>query len=143
MAICVGDVMNRFVVAVGVDAAFSDVVTAMCRFHVDAVPVVDRDRRVLGVVRDDLLLDEIGDRPGETAGRRPPHRAVRRGANGRTACQIMTSPAITVTEDTELRTAARLMRRHGVRQLPVVDGPCGRIIGLVTQSDLLRALYGP
>ncbi|GAA0375395.1 CBS domain-containing protein [Microbispora corallina] len=140
MAMTVRDVMNRFVVAVETSASFTDMVTAMCRFHVEAVPVVDADRRVVGMIcDDDLLLREIDRRPGDLLFEGPARRRERRRAGGRTAGEIMTSPPITVTEDTDLRRAACLMHRNRVKQLPVVDGGTGRIIGVLRKADLLRA----
>ena len=144
MPMTVSDVMNRFVVAVEATASFADVVTAMCRFHVGADPVVDGDRRVIGMVSDsDLLLKSLDRRPGDLIIEGPSRCRERRKASGRTAAQIMTSPAITVTEDTTLRRAACLMRRNRIKELPVVDGETGRITGLVKQSDLIRAFCRP
>ncbi|MEV4294805.1 CBS domain-containing protein [Microbispora rosea] len=144
MPMTVRDVMNRFVVAVEVTASFTDVVTAMCRFHVGAVPVVDGERRVIGMVSDgDLLLKDLDRRPGDVIIEGPTRRRERRKASGRTAAQIMSSPAITVTEDTTLRRAACLMHRNRIKELPVVDGETGRITGLVKQSDLIRAFCRP
>ncbi|MEV4456104.1 CBS domain-containing protein [Microbispora sp. NPDC049633] len=144
MPMTVRDVMNRFVVAVEATASFSDVVTAMCRFHVGAVPVVDGDRRVIGMVSDDdLLLKDLDRRPGDLFIEGPSRRRERRKARGRTVSEIMTSPVITVTEDTPLRRAAWLMHCNRIKELPVVDGQSGRITGLVKQSDLIRAFCRP
>jgi CBS-domain-containing membrane protein len=144
MAMSVKDVMNRFVIAVQPNASFTDVVTAMCRFHVEAVPVVDSDRRVVGLISDeDLLLKEIDRRHGDLIFEGPARRVERRKASGRTAAELMTSPAITVTEDTELRRAALLMYKNRVKQLPVVDCRTGKISGLVRQADLIKAFCRP
>ncbi|MEU7878247.1 CBS domain-containing protein [Microbispora bryophytorum] len=144
MPMTVRDVMNRFVVAVEATASFSDVVTAMCRFHVGAVPVVDGDRQVIGMVSDDdLLLKDLDRRPADLIVEGPSRRRERRKASGHRAAQIMSSPAITVTEDTPLRQTACLMHRNGIKELPVVDGETGRITGLVKRSDLIRAFCRP
>lgn len=49
----------------------------------------------------------------------------------------MTSPAVCTTADTSVVAAARLMERHHVKRLPVVDGD-GRLVGIVSRADLLR-----
>ncbi|MFD0732970.1 CBS domain-containing protein [Planotetraspora mira] len=136
----VRDVMSRFVIAVETGASFSDVVNAVCRFNVDAVPVVDQDKCVLGVISDDdLLLKGLGGgRTGDSIFEGAARRRERRKAMGRTAAEIMTSPAVTVTEDTALRHAAHLMHDNRIRQLPVVDARTGSILGLVRQADLLK-----
>ncbi|MEV7807901.1 CBS domain-containing protein [Microbispora sp. NPDC088329] len=144
MPMTVRDVMNRFVVAVEATASFTDVVTAMCRFHVGAVPVVDAERRVIGMVSDeDLLLKDLDRRLGDLLFEGPSRHRERRKAHGRTVSEIMSSPAITVTEDTPLRRAAVLMHRNRIKDLPVVDGQTGRITGVVKQSDLIRAFCRP
>ncbi|GII28847.1 hypothetical protein Pmi06nite_22890 [Planotetraspora mira] len=140
MPMTVRDVMSRFVIAVETGASFSDVVNAVCRFNVDAVPVVDQDKCVLGVISDDdLLLKGLGGgRTGDSIFEGAARRRERRKAMGRTAAEIMTSPAVTVTEDTALRHAAHLMHDNRIRQLPVVDARTGSILGLVRQADLLK-----
>ena len=52
-----------------------------------------------------------------------------------TAADVMTRDIITVTQDTTLRQAARLMTRHGISALPVVKS--GVVIGIVSETDLL------
>jgi CBS domain-containing protein len=139
MTMRVRDVMGHAVVAVTADSSFADIVTTLERFRVGAVPVIDADRRVLGVVsEDDLLLRETGGRhaPWPLPGSRT--RTERRKAAGTTAGEIMSSPAITVTPGAPVREAARLMHDHQVKQLPVIDPVTGRMVGTVHQSDLLR-----
>ncbi|WP_182873923.1 CBS domain-containing protein [Microbispora sp. H10670] len=139
MPMTVRDVMNRFVVAVEAEASFGEVVTAMCRFHVGAVPVVDGDRRVLGMVsEDDLLLKDMDRRMGDLLFEGPTRHRERRKAAGRLVRDLMSTPAITVTEDTPVRQAAWLMHRNRIKDLPVVDEQTGRITGLVRKSDLIR-----
>jgi CBS-domain-containing membrane protein len=55
----------------------------------------------------------------------------------------MTSPALTVTRQTPVREAARLMHAHRIRQLPVVDAASGKIAGTVHQADLLKVFTRP
>lgn len=51
-----------------------------------------------------------------------------------TVRDIMTSPVVTVREDTSLEAAARLMLEHDIGSLPVVD-ETGKLRGIVTESD--------
>jgi hypothetical protein len=57
---------------------------------------------------------------------------------GAAARDVMTARPVTVTEDTTAGHAARLMEGHRVRRLPVLRD--GRVVGVVSRSDLLRAL---
>ncbi|WP_326822835.1 CBS domain-containing protein [Streptosporangium sp. NBC_01756] len=50
----------------------------------------------------------------------------------------MTSPVLTVSAETPTQKAARLMRDHRIKQLPVVDPTSGKITGTRHQVDLLK-----
>jgi len=54
----------------------------------------------------------------------------------------MTSPAVTITEDTPFQEALRIMREHRFHRLPVVDKK-GKLIGNVSERDLLHASPSP
>ena len=54
-----------------------------------------------------------------------------------TVDEVMTQAVITVGPDRPAREAARLMIEHQIGALPVADG--GRLVGIVTETDLLRA----
>jgi CBS-domain-containing membrane protein len=55
---------------------------------------------------------------------------------------LMTSPAVTIGRDAPLGTAARLMRAHRIRRLPVVDAD-GSLTGIVSRADLLSVFVRP
>lgn len=56
-----------------------------------------------------------------------------------TICQdIMSKPLITVTPDTSMTKALEIMRKHGIRRLPVVRGRT--LVGIVTEKDIIRKL---
>ncbi|MFF4415712.1 CBS domain-containing protein [Streptosporangium sp. NPDC001559] len=144
MTLQVKDVMGLVAIAVRPEATFAELVATMRRFKVGAVAVIDAEGRPIGMVsQDDLLLKEI-DIPG--SGRLFESRARRREhdrAAGMTAGQIMSSPALTVTRQTPVRQAARLMHTHRIRQLPVIDAASGKIAGTVHQADLLKVFIRP
>ncbi|HDD26442.1 MAG TPA: CBS domain-containing protein, partial [Acidilobales archaeon] len=55
-----------------------------------------------------------------------------------TAEKIMTSPVITVTPDTPLRTIIDIMDKKGISQIPVVNE--GRVVGTVFESSILKTI---
>jgi CBS domain-containing protein len=61
---------------------------------------------------------------------------------GTCAEEVMTRKVVTVPLGTPLAAAARLMIRLGIKRLPVVDGQ-GRLAGIVTRGDLLKAFLRP
>ncbi|MEU8524066.1 CBS domain-containing protein [Streptomyces sp. NPDC048629] len=139
----VADVMTKKVVAVLPSAEFKEIVATMERWKVTAVPVVEGEGRVVGVVSEaDLLLkEEFHDhRPGLVEQMRRLD-ATAKAAAGR-AQDLMTSPAVTVGLEASLPQAARLMAAHRVKRLPVVD-TSGTIQGIVSRSDLLKVFLRP
>ncbi|XVQ81893.1 CBS domain-containing protein [Microbispora siamensis] len=145
----VQDVMTTDVASVHAGTPFRDIAEVLITRAVGAVPVVDGDGRVLGVVSEtDLLRKEEFREQYYHEGYRPPLRArlrarlgqaggARTKAAGETAADLMTSPAVTVTAGTTTVAAARLMDEHGVKRLPVVDAE-GRLRGIVSRHDLLK-----
>ena len=134
----VGDVMTRAVVAVGREAPFKDVTRNMREWGVSALPVLEADGRVIGVVSEaDLLAKE--EYREEPPGLNEPRERIARllKSGGLTAGDVMSSPAVSVHEDAQLTEAARIMARKQVKRLPVVDGE-GRLTGIVSRSDLLK-----
>ncbi|MEU7111633.1 CBS domain-containing protein [Streptomyces sp. NPDC046182] len=139
----VADVMTKKVVAVQPGAEFKEIVAAMERWQVTAVPVVEGDGRVVGVVSEaDLLVkEEFHDhRIGLVEQMRRLDATAKAGS--RRAEDLMTSPAVTVAPEASLPQTARRMAAHRVKRLPVVDAS-GTIQGIVSRSDLLKVFLRP
>lgn len=138
----VADVMTRKVIAVARTASFKDIVTAMSRWSVSALPVVEGEGHVVGVVSEADLLpkEEFHERiPGLLE---QMHRLdATAKAGSLTAEDLMTRPALTIGPDATLPQAARLMATRGVKRLPVVEGDVLR--GIVSRSDLLKVFLRP
>jgi CBS domain-containing protein len=141
----VDDVMTPDVITVREDAPYREIVDTLIEARVSAVPVVDDDRRVVGVVSEADLLHKIelvdDDRERRIFVSRR-QRDARSKAQGAVARDLMSSPAITVVARTTLPAAARMMDREQVKRLPVTDD-LGRLIGIVTRSDLLQVYLRP
>ncbi len=162
MRVNVSEVMTRAVVSVRGDTSYKEVAELLIAHGVSAVPVLDTDGHVIGVVSEaDLLLKEEFRRQYYPGGHRPPLRARRPrldgqgggagvpasadggdGARGDTAADLMTSPAVTVRPEQATTYAMRLMEGNGVKRLPVVDRE-GRLVGIVSRRDLLKLLTRP
>ncbi|MGO4457106.1 CBS domain-containing protein [Streptomyces sp. M-16] len=123
----VDDVMTHAVISVDQGTAFKDIVETLRMWNVSALPVLAQDEQVVGVVSEaDLLL-----KPQDTD-----------TAHDTTAEKLMTRPAVTVTKDATIPSAARLMARGHLKRLPVVDGD-GRLVGVVSRGDLLKVFLRP
>jgi CBS-domain-containing membrane protein len=146
MKAAVRDVMSARPVWVSESTSFKEIAARLREFRVSAFPVLDADGRVTGVVSEaDLLVREaILSRPSGIRGMpsRLFHRAGRAKADGVTAAELMTSPAVTVGPDDTVEYAARLMVTRRVKRLPVVDAG-GRLTGIVSRTDVLAIFDRP
>jgi len=140
----VRDVMVTAVVAAHEGAVFKEIVDALIRNRVSAVPVIDVDRRVLGVVSEsDLLVRVSGVHLPRPRGHLLSGRSeVRRKLHAATARELMTSPAVVISPGAAIAEAAWHALRSRVRRLPVVDED-GVLVGVVARSDLLRTFLRP
>jgi CBS-domain-containing membrane protein len=127
-ATVVGDVMTRAAVPAHEGMLFKEIVDSLARMRIRALPVIDDERRVVGVVSASDLLDHVA--PG-TRRRRNQH------PHASSARELMTSPAVTTRPHTTIVEATRVAAGAHVRMLPVVDAQ-GLLVGVVTQADLLR-----
>ncbi|KAA6212536.1 CBS domain-containing protein [Streptomyces albofaciens JCM 4342] len=134
----VGDVMTRTVISIGRAAPFKEIVRTMEQWKVSALPVVEGEGRVVGVVSEADLLpkEEFRDHtPSRIEQLRVLDALIKSG--GVTADELMTAPAVTVHADATLAQAARTMAWYRIKRMPVVDA-VGRLEGVVSRSDLLK-----
>jgi CBS-domain-containing membrane protein len=141
----VSDVMTQTVAAIGRRASFKEIVQMMQDWKVSALPVLEGEGRVVGVVSEaDLLSKEEfrDDEPSLPPAAGSPFTRLRgltglAKADAVTAEELMTAPALTTRADATLAQAARTMAHHKVKRLPVVD-ELGVLQGIVSRADLLK-----
>ena len=125
----VRDVMTTGVVTVRPDTPYREIAAMFREHRVSGFPVTADDGKVIGVVSEsDLLTLADGHHRGHGA------------AGPATAGDLMTHPAVTVSPDDLVQTAARVMRSHRLQRLPVVDRE-GRLEGIVSRSDVLSVFH--
>jgi CBS domain-containing protein/PII-like signaling protein len=143
----VGGIMLREVPTVHRDTPLAETIDRLLETEKRRVVVVDDDNRVVGIITDGDVLQRAARRVRAGAlrslatwlggGARPERLEVE--ARGRTAADIMTSPVVTVTPETPIAEAIRLMMAHQIKRLPVVDAS-GRLLGLVGRAGVLAAV---
>ena len=92
----------------------------MLRACIHHLPVVDAHRNLVGVLSSTDVLDHWSRRRSERVGK------------------CMSRAPVTVSTATSTTRAAAMMREYGFRSLPVVASD-GHLIGIITETDLLRA----
>jgi acetoin utilization protein AcuB len=128
----VKELMTQPVTTIGADAHVRQAAELMKTHKICHLPVVENDGRLIGIVTDrdlrQMIFDPaIQERLGDVV----------EALGALTVREIMTWAVITVQPESGLRQAARLMREQKVGALPVVEA--GRIVGMLTERDLLRA----
>ncbi len=134
----VSDVMTHTAIAVGRDASFKKIVELLGEWKISALPVLEGEGRVIGVVSEADLLpkEEFRDEDlGLYESRSRLADLAKAGAV--TAGELMSSPPVTVHAQATLAEAARIMARRRIKRLPVVDD-LGMLQGVVSRSDLLK-----
>ena len=140
------DVMTRDVVSVPVDTPMRKIAALLVEKRISGVPVVDGSGAPIGIVSE-----------GDLIGRSEAEREARQDwwlttlAEGEavnpeflaslsypTARDIMSAPVISIDEKTSLGEIAEILTEHRIKRVPVVCD--GRIVGIVSRADLVRAL---
>ncbi|MFE3864453.1 CBS domain-containing protein [Streptomyces goshikiensis] len=134
----VADVMSSRVIAVTPSTGFKDIAAAMKQWKVTALPVIEGEGRVVGVVSEaDLLPKEEFHEHGPGLVEQMRRLGDTAKAGSTRAEELMTAPAVTIRPDATLPRAARLMADRHVKRLPVVDAD-GTLQGMVSRADLLK-----
>jgi len=118
-------IMSRSLTVAMKDASISDVVSKMSQSHIGAIPIIEANQTVVGIVtlRDLVSLMGVGHKP-----------------LGVPVKEVMTTDPALIRPDATVMEAISLLSAKRVRRLPVVDRPDGEAVGIVTNKDLLRYL---
>jgi CBS domain-containing protein len=138
--------MTPSVVAVSPDAKVAEIAALLLERRISAVAVVETDGRVAGLVSEGDLI-----RRPELDTDKPRGRWLRLllspedqerdfvKTHGLRARDVMSSPAISVPPEATLADIVDQMARRRIKRVLVLEG--GRLAGIVTRTDLLRALH--
>jgi CBS domain-containing protein len=128
--------MRRDFVSLSLDDTLDFAGDVMNLGRIRHLPVLEGGKLVGVVSQRDLLAGSLSRLLEADAGRQ---RTFQRTVE---VNQVMNAPPITVAPETTADEAARLMLRHRIGCLPVLD-PEGIPVGLLTETDLLRVAYAP
>lgn len=139
------DVMTSTPITVAPDTPVTEVATLLLERRISAVPVVDADGRMVGIVSEGDLLRRAD---AQTERRRSSWLELLLDRNvtaadfvkthGNLARDVMTQDVVAVAPDTDLSEIASLLERRRIKRVPVVDG--GRLVGIVSRANLLQGL---
>ena len=139
------DVMTNEVITVGEDASVQEAAKLLAEHGISAVPVVDRDKRVVGMVSEGDLLHraetgterrrawwlEMVASTNQLAGEYVK-------SHSGSVKDVMKSDVISVTEETTVADIAILLETNRIKRVPVLRDD--RLVGIVSRANLVRAL---
>jgi len=137
-----GDIMTKEVIAVLPETSVDEIAGLLINHRISGIPVVDNERRVLGIVSEsDIIYREIHRDPEilERLGGivLPAYRQTLK--RGLTAGEIMTSPPVTAHVNTTLRELVELVVDKRIKRIIIVDKE-GRLCGIVSRIDIVKAI---
>jgi len=127
----VGERMTRRPITITPDTPIEDALKLMKDERIRRLPVVDKKGRLVGIVTDKDLL-YASPSPVTSLSIYELHYLLSK----LTVQEVMTKEVITVTEDTPLEEAARLMADNKIGGLPVMRD--GKLVGIITETDLFK-----
>jgi CBS domain-containing protein len=141
------DIMTSTIIAVSPEDTVEKAVRLMLQNRISGLPVIDAASRLIGIVTEGDFLRRV-----ETATQRKRPRWLEfmvgpgrladeyMRSHARKVSEIMTAEPATVTEDTALEAIVTLMEKRRIKRVPVVRS--GKVVGLISRANLLRALAG-
>lgn len=129
------EIMTSPPITAAADLSIKDAIRLLDRHEITALPVIDEQERLVGIVSEaDLLRNELVRDPRAHA--RADGEEVE--PSPKTVADVMTTGVLAVHESTDAADIARLMLDTGVKSIPVVHGQ--RVVGIVSRRDLIRVL---
>ena len=145
-AVTAREIMTREVVVVRPDTTLAEVAEIMGMKGISGVPVVDPNGKVVGVISEKDFLTHMGVHEPKNfmslvASCLKSKGCVALPIKKREAADLMSSPAVTVGPDTSVKEIAAIFTEKGLNRVPVTD-PEGRLLGLVSRGDIVKAAMG-
>ena len=104
-------------ITINLEATVADAISLMAEYKIGGIPVVDNQGILKGIVTNRDLRFENN--------------------HSRKITEVMTTNLITTNHKTNLEAAARILQKHKIEKLPMVD-ETGKLIGLITYKDITK-----
>lgn len=131
----VTEIMSRPVITVTPDTSIKEAAGLLVERGISALPVLDPEGRLVGIVseRDLLPIETRPDPRSQATPLRPTA-----GTAPKSVAEVMTRDVLTVSAQSEVSQAARLMLDAGIKRVPVMQGR--GVVGILSRRDLVRVI---
>ena len=109
-------------ITINLNSTIAEAIHLMLEYKIGGIPVIDENGLLKGIVTNRDLRFENN--------------------HNRKITEVMTSKLITTNHLTDLKAAARILRKHKIEKLPMVDEN-GKLVGLITYKDITKAKDRP
>lgn len=116
------DIMTTNVITAKKDMVLTDVIALLLRWHISAMPVVDDENMMVGIVSEIDLVNLTFD--GNAA--------------DTTVEEVMVTDIVSFSPDTELADLVQSFSKRHLRRVPIIDK--GKVVGIVSRRDILREM---
>ena len=124
------DLMRRDVFTVQDDQSVEELLDLFVQEHIHGCPVVNADGELVGVVtQQDIFFGDVTS-DGESAKKRKKMKV----------SDLMTSPAVSATEETGILGLCRMMHGLRIHRVPIVRD--GKVTGIISSLDIIGQLAG-
>lgn len=130
------DIMTLGTATIRSDASLSQALRIMIDHRISALPVLDGNRQLLGIVTEGDFMRSGVLAIAELLSKDPPDRA--RALESRTVGEIMSRNPITISPEASIQDVVKLMERHTLKRIPVESN--GEALGMISRIDLLKML---
>lgn len=116
------DIMTTNVITAKKDMVLTDVIALLLRWHISAMPVVDDEDRMVGIVSEiDLVNLTFDGNAGDTI-----------------VEEVMVTDIVSFSPDTSLADLVQSFSKRHLRRVPIIDK--GKVVGIVSRRDILREM---
>jgi len=116
------DIMTKNVITAKKDMLLTDVIALLLRWHISAIPVVDHEDKMVGIVSEIDLVNLAFD--GNAA--------------DTTVEEVMVTDIVSFSPNTELADLVQTFSKRHLRRVPIIDE--GKVVGIVSRRDILREM---
>ncbi len=116
------DIMTTSVITAKKDMVLTDVIALLLRWHISAMPVVDNEDKMIGIVSEIDLVNLTFDG----------------NARDTTVEEVMVTDIVSFSPDTQLADLVQSFSKKHLRRVPILDK--GKVVGIVSRRDILREM---
>jgi CBS domain-containing protein len=134
----VEEVMTKDVITISVDSNLEDVIRIFSDNKISGAPVI-KDDKIVGIISESDILKRLGIQNLLSITNQKELEKIREKLSKLSVGKVMKKKVYTIQKDLNIAEAAKIMNDLDINRLPVVSSE-GKIVGLITRGDLIRAL---